>query len=455
MNGIKASLCVLFASVIALADCTAKAAEGAQMGNNGSIAVHGTEHDFDFLAGSWTVRSRRLVRPLSGSTEWVEFDGINRSRPAWNGAANVDEFEANAPSGPLKGMTIRLFDRESRQWRIYWANGARAAIDIPPMTGGFEKDHGEFYGHETFDGKPIVVRFLWTVNSADCARWEQAFSADEGQTWETNWTWDLTRTNDASGAIAKAARAANVPNVYKVLELRRYTLKPGMRAQFAEYFDAFFPEAMQQLGAIAAGDFLNRENPLMFTWIRGYHDMDERARFNSAFYYGPVWKEHKSAANGMMDDSDNVLLLRPVSDAHALLVLPAVNPLSEPHGATGVVLSLIFPVKPERVESFIADAEKALARYPSELREAGMFETLNERNNFPQLPVRTDGPFVCWFGVAKDDAALQRASGVTKEIIESLTATGALRGTVEVMTLDPSKRSRLRWAGTAGGAGWQ
>ena len=245
---------------------------------------------------------------------------------------------------------------------------------------------------------------------------------------------------------AKAAdRVTAVPNVYKVLELRRYTLKPGMRSHFAAYFDAFFPEAMQQLGAIAAGDFLNRENPLMFTWIRGYRDMDERARFNAAFYYGPVWKEHKSAANSMMDDSDNVLLLRPVSDAHALLVLPAVNPLTEPRGATGVVLSLIFPVKPDRVEAFIADAEKALARYPAAIREIGMFVTLNERNNFPQHPIRTDGPFVCWFGIAKDDAALERAGAATKEILASLTATGALSGTPEVMTLDPSRRSRLRW----------
>jgi hypothetical protein len=433
----RALLCVLFA--FAISSGTTLVAEGAEMSSSdGIIAVHGSEHDFDFLVGKWKVRSRRLVHPLSGSSEWIEFDGTNVSQPVWNGMANVDEFEANAPAGPLKGMTIRFFDRQSRQWRIYWANAAYAAIDVPPMAGGFEKGHGEFYGRETFQGKPIVVRFLWTVPSPDSARWEQAFSADDGKTWEINWTWDLTRVNTAD-------RVASVPNVYKVLELRRYTLKPGMRGQFAEYFDTFFPEAMQQLGAIAAGDFLNRENPLMFTWIRGYRDMDERARFNATFYYGPLWKEHKSAANSMMDDSDNVLLLRPVSDAHALLVLPSVNPLTEPQGATGVILSLIFPVKPDRVETFIADAEKAFARYPTDLREIGMFVTLNERNNFPQLPVRTDGPFVCWLGIAKDDSVVERARAVTKEIMESLTATGALSGTPEVMTLDPSKRSRLRW----------
>jgi hypothetical protein len=277
------------------------------------------------------------------------------------------------------------------------------------------------------------VLFAMTVASGTAA-------ADEGAQMPVS-----RSTVSVTQSSTQSERSLSVPNRYKVLELRRYTLKPGMRSRFAEYFDAFFPEAMQQLGAIAAGDFLNRENPLMFTWIRGYHDMDERARSNAAFYYGPVWKEHKAAANGMMDDSDNVLLLRPVSDAHALLVLPAVSPLTEPQGATGVVLSLIFPVKPERVEAFIADAEKALARYPADMREIGLFVTLNERNNFPQLPVRTDGPFVCWFGVAKDDAALERAKSVTAEVLQSLTATGALSGTPEVMTLDPSRRSRLRW----------
>ena len=155
--------------------------------------VHGTERDFDFLVGAWRVRSRRLLRPLAGSSEWIEFEGTNTSQPFWNGAANVDEFQAEAPSGRMRGMTIRLFDRNARQWRIYWANGERAAIDIPPMMGGFERGHGEFYDREELKGKPIAVRFFWFVDSRDACRWEQAFSGDDGRTWETNWTWDLVR----------------------------------------------------------------------------------------------------------------------------------------------------------------------------------------------------------------------------------------------------------------------
>jgi hypothetical protein len=158
-----------------------------------TFEVHGDIHDFDFLAGLWHVHCRRLTKPLSGSQEWIEFDGTNVSQPAWHGQANVDEFEADAPAGRIQGMTIRLFDPSLRQWRIYWANASRALIEIPPMVGGFEKGHGEFYNREQFNGRSIIVRFLWTVKSADACRWEQAFSADEGQSWETNWTWDLRR----------------------------------------------------------------------------------------------------------------------------------------------------------------------------------------------------------------------------------------------------------------------
>src|SRR5260370_6928011 len=104
---------------------------------------------------------------------------------------------------------------------------------------------------------------------------------------------------------------------FKVLEFRRYAIKAGEREHFAQYFESFFPDAFQQLGAIAVGEFFERKNNLAFTWIRGFHDMDDRAKINAAFYYGPLWKEHKQTLNGLMTDSDNVLLLRPLrSEEH-------------------------------------------------------------------------------------------------------------------------------------------
>lgn len=85
-----------------------------------------------------------------------------------------------------------------------------------------------------------------------------------------------------------------IPNDYPVIEFRRYTIKEGEREHFAKRFESYFPEAIQQTGAIIAGEFLERMNQSMFTWIRGFHDMDDRAKLNAALYYGPVWKEHRS-----------------------------------------------------------------------------------------------------------------------------------------------------------------
>src|SRR5690606_23336659 len=112
---------------------------------------------------------------------------------------------------------------------------------------------------------------------------------------------------------------------FQVIELRRYTIRDGERGNFARYFEAYFPEAFQQLGAIAFGEGFERDNGTWFTWLRGFRDMDARATVNAAFYYGPVWKEHRATLNGLMTDSDNVLLLRPLDRDRGLPVLPAVD----------------------------------------------------------------------------------------------------------------------------------
>src|SRR5260370_27801800 len=139
---------------------------------------------------------------------------------------------------------------------------------------------------------------------------------------------------------------------FKVLEFRRYAIKAGEREHFAQFFESFFPDAFQQLGAIAVGEFFERKNNLAFTWIRGFHDMDDRAKINAAFYYGPLWKEHKQTLNGLMTDSDNVLLLRPLKADRGVTILPAVDPVNESQGARGVVLAQNFPVKPDNTAAF-------------------------------------------------------------------------------------------------------
>jgi hypothetical protein len=161
-----------------------------------TVAQHDGQHDFDFLFGSWKVHCRRLLHPLTGSKEWVEFDGTNVVHEVWDGRANMDEFEADTPSGHLEGMTVRTYNTASHQWSIYWSSQKNGTIDFPPVVGEFKNGRGEFYDAEEYKGRSIFVRFLWTVNSPTSCHWEQAFSADGGKTWETNFIWDLSREKE-------------------------------------------------------------------------------------------------------------------------------------------------------------------------------------------------------------------------------------------------------------------
>jgi hypothetical protein len=147
-------------------------------------------HDFDFLLGTWKIHNRRLKERLAGSTEWVEFDAINHARPILDGLGNEDEFRSDYWPG-FVGMSFRFFDPEKKEWAIYWADNRRGVLE-PPVRGAFTGDTGVFVGDDVFQGRPIRVRFTWT-RGEEAARWEQAFSADGGATWETNWTMDFTR----------------------------------------------------------------------------------------------------------------------------------------------------------------------------------------------------------------------------------------------------------------------
>jgi hypothetical protein len=234
---------------------------------------------------------------------------------------------------------------------------------------------------------------------------------------------------------------------FQAIEFRRYITKAGERKHFAEYFESYFPEAMEQTGAIAAGSFFERKNQNGFTWIRGFHTIESRAVDNAEFYYGPVWREHRTAVNDLLPDSDNVLLLRPLTPERGVTILPAVDPVLEPGGAHGVVVALIFALKPNSVEAFAKQAESTFASYRAAgAREAGVLVTLDVNNNFPQLPIRTDGPYLVWLGILKDDEILEKNfTPLAESSIQVLSATALVRGTPELVVLDPTPRSRLRW----------
>ena len=157
--------------------------------------------------------------------------------------------------------------------------------------------------------------------------------------------------------------------------------------------------------------------------------------------------------NDRLADSDNVLLLRPLTPERGIIVLPAVDPVSEAHGARGVVVAQIFAVDKQYAAALAQRAEAAFTAYRfAGVREAGVLTTLDVPNNFPQLPVRTDGPFLVWLGVLKDDQMLSgRFRALAEETSRSLAATGWLRGAPELIVMDPTSRSRLRWLPEWGG----
>ncbi|GAC1692030.1 MAG: hypothetical protein PVS2B3_00580 [Steroidobacteraceae bacterium] len=187
----------LVATVVAMALVLTSAAADADAGL--APEADAAQHAFDFDFGTWKTHSTRLLRPLAGSREWIRMDGVTVVRPIWGGRGNLAELESDGPQGHLSLISLRLYDPAARQWNLNFAtsgvgilNVARDARSVP-MIGRFEHGRGEFYDQETFGNRTIWVRFRIRPLSPTTARSEQAFSEDNGRTWETNWINDYTR----------------------------------------------------------------------------------------------------------------------------------------------------------------------------------------------------------------------------------------------------------------------
>ena len=150
------------------------------------------QHDFDFDIGNWNTHSSRLLHPLTGSTTWVELDGATIVKAVWDGRANLAEFKATGTAGPIELLSLRWYNPTSHQWYLDFATPNVGVLGIPGV-GEFKNGRGDFYDQEIIDGKTILIRFsIWGI-TADTAQSEQAFSADGGKTWETNWVNRYTR----------------------------------------------------------------------------------------------------------------------------------------------------------------------------------------------------------------------------------------------------------------------
>jgi hypothetical protein len=141
-------------------------------------------HDFDWDIGTWTTHQKRLLHPLTGSTLWVEYRGTDTVRRMWDGA-NRGEIRATGPAGTLELFTLRLYNPQTHEWSIYFTNSTTGILSSP-VVGTFKNGHGEFFDQEQYNGKTILLRFSVTEITSNECRFEQAFSADGGRTWETN-----------------------------------------------------------------------------------------------------------------------------------------------------------------------------------------------------------------------------------------------------------------------------
>ena len=165
-------------------------------------------HDFDFLVGSWRVAHRRLKERLAGNDQWEEFDGTSTLWLSMGGFGTFDDNVINLPAGTYRGMqsndlsggsyrasTMRGYDPKTKLWSIWWLDSRtpQGPLD-PPVRGRFVDGVGTFLADDTFNGRPIKVRYIWSRTNTASPHWEQAFSPDGGKTWEVNWRMDLTRT---------------------------------------------------------------------------------------------------------------------------------------------------------------------------------------------------------------------------------------------------------------------
>lgn len=176
----------MLAAATAIAGAQASAPKPAQAG----IDLTGI-HGFDFLVGEWRVHHRRIS---AVSKKWVEFDGTLSLELLMQGTANMEEHWLNSPDGAYRAVGLRSYDSKQDRWSIWWLDSRYPSRPLdPPAQGRFENGVGSFYASYEQDGRKIIGRLQWSAMTPTSAHWEQASSADDGKTWQTNWIMELQR----------------------------------------------------------------------------------------------------------------------------------------------------------------------------------------------------------------------------------------------------------------------
>jgi len=172
-------------------------------------ALHDGQHDFDFNIGVWKTHISMLVKPLTGSKTWKELNGFVTVRRVWDGRAQIEEIEADGASGHFEGLTLFLYNPQSHQWAMSFANSNDGLIDQPSI-GGFKDGRGEFFQQDTYNGRSIMVRMVWSDITATSHHVEQSFSDDGGKTWEPNFIGTLTQATQAEAGSQTQTTAPDI-----------------------------------------------------------------------------------------------------------------------------------------------------------------------------------------------------------------------------------------------------
>jgi len=143
-------------------------------------------NDFDFLVGTWRIQNRKLKTRLNNCHEWTEFEALGKCRKILLSFGNIDDFRTQLNDKPFEGMALRLFNPKTKLWNIYWADSNVVVLDVA-QVGSFADNIGKFYAKDVFGGKEIIVLYRWDKTNEDVPIWSQAFSPDNGKTWEWNW----------------------------------------------------------------------------------------------------------------------------------------------------------------------------------------------------------------------------------------------------------------------------
>lgn len=170
--------------------------QNCQLSESGTLNItpsqNSSKHDFDFYEGHWKIHNRKLKARLCHSDEWDEFEAKQEMQIILLGLGNTDNLITEVDGVAFEGRTIRLFDPVTKLWSMYWTDSINPVLQ-PPTIGSFEGDIGKFYCTDIYNGQDIIVEFIWDKSDKENPLWSQAFSIDNGKSWETNWYMSIRR----------------------------------------------------------------------------------------------------------------------------------------------------------------------------------------------------------------------------------------------------------------------